>query len=312
MRVDQLFHVKYGTNLELVHLDIDQQDGIPFVSRRSGNNGISAKVSKRTDVEPIPAGTISVAAGGSVMDAYLQNMPYYSGRDVYYLHPKRRMTRIILLFYCLCLRKNKYRYSYGRQANKTLSSLDLPDEIPSWVYDSKNVETTELKHRFLDKTITFNFKEWKYFTYSQLFDIVRGRGARKSDVVKSGKTAFISSIDKNNGLSGMVNKKPKHDGNVITVSRNGSVGQAFYQNKPFCSTEDVHIFKPKFELNKFIAIFLVPLIKKEAYRYNYSRKWGLTRMKESTIKLPVDDNGNPDWQFMEDYIKSLPYSKALA
>jgi hypothetical protein len=27
--------------------------------------------------------------------------------------------------------------------------------------------------------------------------------------------------------------------------------------------------------------------------------------------LPVDENNQPDWQFMEDYIKSLPYSKSL-
>ena len=35
---------------------------------------------------------------------------------------------------------------------------------------------------------------------------------------------------------------------------------------------------------------------------------GIDRMQKSLIKLPVDSNGKPDWQFMEDYIKSLPYS----
>jgi hypothetical protein len=33
-------------------------------------------------------------------------------------------------------------------------------------------------------------------------------------------------------------------------------------------------------------------------------------MKKTKIKLPSDD-GKPDWQFMEDYIKSLPYSSNL-
>ena len=46
----------------------------------------------------------------------------------------------------------------------------------------------------------------------------------------------------------------------------------------------------------------------EKYRFNYGRKWGIDRMKKSLIKLPVDSDGKPDWQFMEDYIKSLPYS----
>ena len=33
--------------------------------------------------------------------------------------------------------------------------------------------------------------------------------------------------------------------------------------------------------------------------------------KNPIIKLPVDKDGKPDWQFMEDYIKSLPYSVNL-
>jgi len=33
-----------------------------------------------------------------------------------------------------------------------------------------------------------------------------------------------------------------------------------------------------------------------------------SRLEKLNIKLPADKNGNPDWKFMEDYIKSLPYS----
>lgn len=61
-------------------------------------------------------------------------------------------------------------------------------------------------------------------------------------------------------------------------------------------------------MNVYIGLFLVSLIKLERYRFNYGRKWHKDRMNKSKIKLPIDTNGNPDWQFMEDYIKSLPYS----
>ena len=120
-----------------------------------------------------------------------------------------------------------------------------------------------------------------------------------------------TSIDKNNGLVGFVNTRPEHRGNVLTVARNGSVGETFYQEKDFCSTEDVHVFNPKFKMNKYIALFLITLIRKEKYKYSYGRKWGLERMNESIIKLPICNTGNPDWQFMEDYVKSLPYSSNL-
>jgi len=112
-------------------------------------------------------------------------------------------------------------------------------------------------------------------------------------------------------LVGYVNSPPAHQGNVITVNRNGSVGQAFYQPEPFCSTEDVHVFIPKFTLNPFIAMFLVPLIMKEKYRYSYGRKWGIERMKNTRIKLPVDEKGQPDWEFMGKYVQGLPFSSNL-
>ena len=61
----------------------------------------------------------------------------------------------------------------------------------------------------------------------------------------------------------------------------------FYQDVPFKVTNMVIILKPKFEINKYIGLFLKTLIYKEKYRYSYGRKSGIERMKESKIKLPV-------------------------
>ncbi len=68
---------------------------------------------------------------------------------------------------------------------------------------------------------------------------------------------------------------------------------------------------PKFTLTPYIALFLVTVISQEKYRYNYGRKWGKQKMEKDTIKFPTDNQGNPDWQFMEDYVKSRPYSGNL-
>lgn len=42
-------------------------------------------------------------------------------------------------------------------------------------------------------------------------------------------------------------------------------------------------------------MFLITLISLEKYRSNYGRKWGLGRMNDTYIKLPIDKKGNPDW-----------------
>jgi hypothetical protein len=137
MRVDEIFEVKYGVNLELNALRQDPH-GINFVSRTARNNGVSARVERLPNIPPIPAGTISVAGGGSVMESFLQNDEYYSGRDLYYLKPKIHLTDSQKLYYCACLRANKYRFNYGRQANRTLKEILIPspDNIPHWVNEA--------------------------------------------------------------------------------------------------------------------------------------------------------------------------------
>ena len=309
MKVHKLFDVSYGTSLELNHLK-KTDDGINFVSRTSTNNGVSANVELISGIDPFETGLITVAAGGSVMSSFVQSKPFYTGYHVFCLKPKTKMSLQKKLFYCMCLRANKYKFSFGRQANRTLRDLELPDKIPSWINQVSTDEPIS-KKSFHEKTIDLSDRKWLKFRYDDLFKIERGKGARKNDIIKDGITPFVTSIDNNNGWTGKVLFKPQHGSNVIGVNRNGSVAEAFYQPLPFCSTEDVHIFNPQFELNPFRALFLITLIKKEKYRYSFGRKWGIKRMNETVIQLPIDKNDNPDWQFMEDYIKSLPYSKNL-
>lgn len=309
MKVSELFDIHYGTNLELNHLKKTEK-GINFVSRTSKNNGVSGIVERLQNIEPLKSGLITVAGGGSVMSSFVQPKPFYTGYHVFCLKPKETMSLQKKLFYCMCLRANKHKFSFGRQANQTLKDLDLPDNIPKWV-DEIPIDKPLPQNEFQEKTISMKDRKWLRFRYDDLFSIERGKGARKKDITKEGNTPFVTSTDNNNGWTGRVLFKPKHKANVIGVNRNGSVAEAFYQPMPFCSTEDVHIFCPKFELNVFRALFLTTLIKREKYRYNFGRKWGLKRMNETIIQLPVDKNNNPDWQFMEDYIKSLPYSSNL-
>lgn len=134
--LSKLFDVHYGSNLELNALDL-AADGVNFVSRTARNNGVSAKVKAIDGLAPIEAGVLTVAGGGSVAETFLQTEPFYSGRDLFYLRAKLEMTVEQKLFYCMCIRANKFRFNYGRQANKTLREILVPDlaEIPAWVDD---------------------------------------------------------------------------------------------------------------------------------------------------------------------------------
>ena len=311
--VSEIFEVRYGHSLELNALRL-QSDGIPFVSRTAKNNGVAARVARIKGLEPLPDGTISVAGGGSVMESFLQPEPYYSGFHLFYLTPIVLMEDAQKLFYCACLRANKYRFNYGRQANRTLPDLLIPslDDIPRWVNEvAEYALKGENAPVDFSPTPLLQPTQWKTFRYDELFDIERGRGPRIKELTGFGSTPFITSIDSNNGLTGYTTMPPCHKANTITVNRNGSVAQAFYQPRPFCSTEDVHVFNPKFPLNALRAMFLCALIKQERYRFGYGRKWGIERMNRSEIRLPVNPDDTPNWEWIEGYIKTLSFSAQL-
>jgi hypothetical protein len=312
-KVSELFDVSYGVNLELNALK-QSPYGINFVSRTAKNNGVSAKVVPIVEINPIPAGTISVAGGGSVMASFLQTEPYYSGRDLYYLTAKVTMTENMKLYYCACLSANRYRYSYGRQANRTLKDLLIPsiDQLPTWI---NNVGTSvfdgSAKPCLDVRTPALNTALWSVFKIEELFWIRKGKRLTKANM-KRGSIPFIGAIDGNNGLSGTVGQTPIHEANTITVVYNGNgVAEAFYQAAPYWASDDVNVLYPRFELTPALAMFFCTVFRMEKYRFSYGRKWHLERMEKTEIRLP-SKSGTPDFKFMESYIKTLPFSSKIA
>ena len=313
MKLKEKFDISYGSKLDLnklIELDKYDGDGVNFVNRSRENLGISAKIKKLINIEPFEKGLITVALGGSyLLSSFIQPDSFYTGQNVVILNPKQSMTYQEKIFYCICIRKNRYRYSaFGREANRTIKDLEIPDIIPRWVNDMKTTLSINNKPKKIQK-IELHSKTQSIFYYSDIFDIYRGKGSSK--IVDGGKIPLISSTSKDNGIMGYVDGESNYESGCITVTNNGSIGEAFYQPKPFCTTNDVSIFKPKFSLNIYVLMFLVGLIRQEKYRYNYGRKWKVSHMKNTKFSLPIDDKGNIDWQFMEDYIKSLPYSSNL-
>lgn len=336
IKVSDLFDIHYGNSLDLVSLtqcDKSNKNAINFVSRTSKNNGVSAVVEKIAGEKILPAGTLSVAVGGSVLETFLQPEPYYSGYHILVLTPKNPLSDEIKLFYSACIRANKYKYNYGRQANKTLKDIQIPDisEIPTWVTEYQLPAYDTINERISSEEIKLHPSGWKIFGYNDIFDIKKGYYNKKPEHTSNGDVPFIGATRFNNGITDYYSlddiftyektgttahdniEKKIFDRNCITVVNNGaSVGSAFYQDTEFTCSHDVNpLYLKNHTLNKYIAFFLIALIEKERYRWCYGRKWRPARMIYSEILLPIDKDGAPDFEFMENYIKSLPYSASI-
>ncbi|EDY34769.1 N-6 DNA Methylase family [Aciduliprofundum boonei T469] len=143
------------------------------------------------------------------------------------------------------------------------------------------------------KELPLEVEKWEYFRLDELFDIKKGKRVTKKDM-DDGSTPFISASKFNNGLTAKINHPPIFKGNTITVNYDGSVGMAFYQPRDYFALDSVNVLEPRFDMDVYIAMFLITIIKKERYRFNYGLKWTKERMEKSKIKLPVTKDGNPN------------------
>jgi hypothetical protein len=312
VKVKDYFELKYGVNLEFSNMEEDP-NGISFVARTEKNNGIVGRVKFIEGIAPNPANTISVSCSGSVMASFLQEEPYYSGFHILYLTPKIKLNKREMWYYCLCLKQNAWKYSFGRQANKTLKDLEIPskEEIPSWVYSLKIYGLKE--EPINSKKLELNVKTWKSFKIIDLFDIKKGERLVQEERV-NGSVPLITAASENNGVVDYVsydkfkgNKKIFKDKLTIDMFFN-----VFYHDYSYFSDDNVHTLIPKANnLNKYVCLFIATILKKIQYKYDFGRQVRLQRLDFDEIKLPIDKKGNPNWKFMEDYIKSLPYSSNL-
>lgn len=149
--------------------------------------------------------------------------------------------------------------------------------------------------------------KWKYFEIGKLFKVDKGQRLTKANQ-REGSINYVGASAFNNGITNHIgNDENVNPAGTISVCYNGSIGESFYQNEPYWATDDVNILTPLFELNQYIALFICTVIKNESVKYAFNNKWTQEIMRTSLIPLPAKDDKTPDYQFMEDYIKTLPY-----
>ena len=137
-KLSELFEVSYGTKFDLKQMtvaSVDDGEGIAFVSRSAKNLGIVAHVRPYRGIDPLRAGLITVALGGTyLLSAFVQDSVFYTAQNVAVLTPRLLMTRATKLYYCLCIGKNRFKYSaFGREANRSLKDLIVPTLPPEWI-----------------------------------------------------------------------------------------------------------------------------------------------------------------------------------
>lgn len=152
----------------------------------------------------------------------------------------------------------------------------------------------------------FDTSEWGEFKLSDLFEISGSTTTPKQELEKygNGEYPYITTQAIYNGIAGYYNKWTEQ-GQCLTID-SAVLGTCFYQSKNFSASDHVEILRPKFTINREIGLFLSIIINRmgNILGYAYTKKRSQTALKKEKISLPTDKDGKPDWEFMENTIKS--------
>ena len=312
--VTELFKVKGSVTTPKEYLEECGDGAFPYVTTQSINNGVEGFFNYYTE----QGGVLTIDSAVLGYCSY-QEFNFTASDHVEVLIPKFKLTRNIAMYFVTLFNKEQFRYSYGRKSNQInikKTQLVLPAKEngePDFDYMENYITSLNISKPITKNAgigIKLNISEWSKFKLKDLFTIKKGKRLTKEDQTE-GMTPYIGAIDSNNGLSSYIGQSPIHKADTISLSYNGSVGEAFFQERDFWATDDVNVLYPKFSLNKYIALFICTILRAEKFRFFYGRKWTLDQMNETEIKLPCSQTGEPDWDYMENYIKSLPYGDCI-
>lgn len=178
----------------------------------------------------------------------------------------------------------------------------------------------EIKHALTDLSSKFtvhqrdlplDIENWNTFLISDLFEVDRGKVKNLNDLEK-GLCPIVSAYGENQGISFFAEEERKYK-NCLTASMNGSkTGYVTYHDYEFNANADCGILRPKkYTLSIYTGLFIATVMKQFSFKYIYGRKLTKERLLLEKIKLPTMEDGTLDFLFMEEYMKSLPYSDKL-
>lgn len=157
-----------------------------------------------------------------------------------------------------------------------------------------------------------NEKEWDEFFIGDLFDVSRPKSRNKDDY-DFGNTPFVASGALNNGVMKCCDAKQDEQldaGNCITVSPVD--GSTFYQPMDFLGRggagSSILMLRSDW-LNLYLGQFIARTVRQTCSKYTYGHMGNKDSIKRERIMLPIDDSGEPDYEYMEQYAKNMMLRK---
>ena len=185
-----------------------------------------------------------------------------------------------------------------------------------------------------DKSPDIMIGNWKDFYLHKLFKTRMGNGIDAVFTTNyNPKYNYVSRDSNGNGVVGFVDEIEGEDpfsAGTMSLALGGSfLGSCFIQKEAFYTAQNVGVLQEREPLSIYTKLFIATLIRNECkIKYQaFGRELNSHFRKDFMIKLPIkmdktnivydenkfysDEGYIPDWEFMDNFIKNLPYGDRI-
>ena len=298
----------------------------PFIGATDSNNGITTFCGN--DNASRDSNVLGVNYNGSIVENFYHPYSALFSDDVKRLHLKDiEGNKYIYLFIkqCILMQKIKYEYGYkfnGERMKDQIILLPVKDNgSPDYKYMEEYMQQIEKKLliRYKNYIGTKDLKlkvggkkmdkcRWKEFDIKDLFPhIMRGRRLKTDDHI-AGQMPYVSSSAMDNGVDNFVsnNQGVRVFNDCLTIANSGSVGATFYHPYSFVASDHVTSLANS-DFNKYIYLFSGNRASKLSEKYSFNREIKDSRLQREKIMLPVTADDEPDYDYMEEFMRSIEY-----
>ena len=289
----------------------------PLIQETNNNNGFDRMV---VPTKIIKGNSITVSINYA-QNVFYQADDFCASVNIAVLR-NSHLNRYNSQFVCSVLRNAHQKFDYTSKISKELLNKEmimLPVDKtgqPDWAYMESymaNLETKVAESLTLLQTAKdaekkkVDTREWGKFKIGELFDAFLSKDDIQPKSITDGTIPLVSSGKENNGIIAYIEEPKAHlwEGNTLTVDMFGKV---FFHEQPYFAVSHgrVNILKPKSAVSGSALQFIGCAIEKAtSKKYEFSEMCTGTKLLKDTIMLPVNQNGDPDWDYMEKYMKMV-------
>ena len=297
----------------------------PFIGASDSNNGVTAFVGSMND--SADENFLSVSYNGSVCECFYQPYRCLCSDDVKRFHLKNHAgNKYIYLFLANAIKQQKTKYNYGYKFNEARmrrQKIILPvtdDGSPDFEFMEAYMQKIEAEQlqRYRDfvqavdaaPVEPLNQKRWRAFLVEEIFTVIqRGKRLKTADHIP-GDIPYVSSSAQNNGVDAFIgnSENVRKFKDCLTIANSGSVGKCFYHPYEFIASDHVTALSSP-NLNEYHYLFLARQLERLQEKYNFNREITDARIRQEKLMLPVNEAGEPDFDYMAAYVKNIIAAK---